>query len=264
MENNLHHYKNVSLLVTHYNRSRSLQRLLFAFRELQCSFGQVVISDDGSQEEHLSFIRSLQEEFTFTLVTTPVNKGLGNNINKGQDAVTLPYTLYVQEDFEPSHLFPEHFTNALQMMEEDKGLEIARFYAYFPYPYTRPYNKGFSEMIFRKAIWYTNHLKFYFYSDHPHLRRSDFFSRFGRYAEGVSGDRTEYLMSLSFILHHARGITFDAFTTLFYQKNSSDEPSTMARADWRQSKNPFILLLRYVYLKLKFLRWSFDLITKKP
>lgn len=264
MENTSFNFEKVGLLVTHYNRSRSLERLLTAFRNLQCSFGEVVVSDDGSREEHLSAVRQLQEQFSFTLITTPVNKGLGNNINKGQDAVTLPYTLYVQEDFEPSLLFPVHFADALSIMEKDKGLEITRFYAYFPYPYTKPYGQGFSEMVFHAEPWYTNHLKFYFYSDHPHLRRSDFFNRFGRYTEGVAGDRTEYLMSLSFIKNKARGIVYDAFTTLFYQKNSPDEPSTMERADWRQSRNPFVLALRFLYLKLKFLRWSLDLLSKKP
>ncbi|NCI45556.1 glycosyltransferase [Sediminibacterium soli] len=264
MENSARQFKNVSLLVTHYNRSRSLERLLNAFRDLSCSFGEVIVSDDGSREEHVSVLREIQQRFFFKLVTAPVNRGLGNNINKGQDGATLPYTLYVQEDFEPSPVFPEHFADALAMMEKDRGLEIARFYAYFSYPYTKPYGQGFSEMVFHGEPWYTNHLKFYFYSDHPHLRRSDFFSRFGRYAEGVSGDRTEYLMSLSFIRHKARGISYDAFTTLFHQKNSPDEPSTMGRSDWRQSKNPLVLTLRHFYLKIKFLRWSFDLLSKKP
>lgn len=264
MENTPRHFKNVSLLVTHYNRSRSLERLLSAFQTLQCSFGEVVVSDDGSRAEHLSVLEELKQRFQFKLVTTPVNRGLGNNINKGQDAVSLPYTLYVQEDFEPSGIFPSHFAETVDIMEKDTGLDIARMYAYFPYPYVKPYGYGYSEMVFHAAPWYGNHLKFYFYSDHPHLRRSNFFNRFGRYAEGVSGDRTEYLMSLSFIRNKARGITFDAFTTLFYQKNSPDEPSTMERADWKQKKNPAVLALRYLYLKVKFLRWSLDLLSKKP
>lgn len=264
MEEKLHHFSKVGLLITHYNRSRSLERLLTSFQQLNCSFGQVVVSDDGSKPEHQQELVRLQERFGFDLITTPVNKGLGNNINKGQDAITLPYTLYVQEDFEPSHHFLTPFTDALQFMEVDAGLDIARFYAYFTYPYRKPYGKGFSEMIFKAAPWYGDHLKFYFYSDHPHLRRTNFFERFGRYREGLSGDRTEYLMSLSFIQKKARGIFYDDFTQVFYQKNSSDEPSTMERADWRQSKNPVILLLRFFYLRIKFIRWSLDLLFTKP
>ncbi len=253
-------FPNTGLLVTHYNRSRSLERLLKAFRHIGCSFHEIVVSDDGSRPEHLAVLAQLQESYQFKLVTTPVNKGLGNNINKGQDAITAPYTLYVQEDFVPTSLFPEHFRDALSIMEQYPDLDIARFYAYFDYPYRKPFGKGFSEMVFHGAPWYTNHLKFYFYSDHPHLRRSNFFQKFGRYPEGITGDKTEYRMSLSFIRKKARGITFDAFTTLFDQKNSPDEPSTMGRADWRQQKKPLVLLLRFFYLKLKFLRWSLDLL----
>lgn len=254
------HFNGVALLITHYNRSRSLERLLQAFRNLGCSFDEIVVSDDGSKPAHLAVLRELSNHFSFKLVTTEVNRGLGNNINKGQDAVTAPLTLYVQEDFEPSENFPSHFSDALVFMKERSELDIIRFYAYFKYPYTRPYLKGFLEMVFRSAPWYMNHLKFHFYSDHPHLRRSNFFEKFGRYKEGISGDKTEYSMSLSFIKNKAQGLFFEAFTTVFYQKNSSDEPSTMGRAGWRESKNPLILVVRFFYLRVKFLKCTFDLL----
>lgn len=256
-------FDNVTLLITHYNRSRSLERLLNAFEALDCSFGGIVVSDDGSKPEHQEYIKQLQQTKNFTLVTTPKNKGLGNNINKGQDAVTTPYTLYVQEDFVPKEIFPEHFTDALQFMEEDKGLDICRFYAYFAYPYMKPYGKGFSEMKFSTSPFYANHLKFYFYSDHPHLRRSDFFNKFGRYVEGEKGDFTEYRMALSFLYNKARGLFYNEFTTLFDQANDSNEPSTMNRANWRESKNPFFLALRAAYLKVKLARWTWDVVSGK-
>ena len=227
-------FENVTLLITHYNRSSSLERLLQAFRQLNCSFGDIVVSDDGSKPEHIEKMQRLQDQYPFRLVTTPVNKGLGNNINKGQDAVITPYTLYVQEDFVPKPGFPVHFKDALDIMAQEKDIDLIRFYAYFPFPYRKPYKKGFSEIFFHRAPWYGNHLKFYFYSDHPHLRRSDFFKKFGRYAEGETGDKTEYRMSLAFIHHKARGLVFDAFTTLFDQVNSASEPSTMNRSDWKQ------------------------------
>ncbi|MES2332692.1 MAG: glycosyltransferase family 2 protein [Bacteroidota bacterium] len=254
------YFNGVGVLITHYNRSKSLERLLKAFHDLNCSFEEIVVSDDGSRPEHLEYIKRLQDSFNFKLVTTDVNMGLGNNINKGQDAVTAPLTLYVQEDFEPSTQFVEHFSDALHFMKERDDLDIIRFYAYFKYPYTKPYQKGFSEMVFRSAPWYLNHLKFHFYSDHPHLRRSDFFSKFGRYREGISGDKTEYSMSLSFIKHKAKGLFYDEFTTLFYQKNNADEPSTMGRAGWREGKNPLILFVRFCYLQMKFIKCTLDLL----
>lgn len=258
-----HHFEQVTLLITHYNRSKSLERLLAAFNDLQCTFSDIVVSDDGSRPEHLQYIEQLKDRFSFRLITTPKNKGLGNNINKGQDAVTTPYTLYVQEDFVPKDTFPLHFQNAFDFMEQDKGLDIVRFYAYFPYPYMKPYGKGYSEMVFHKMPWYTNHLKFYFYSDHPHLRRSNFFEKFGRYTEGVKGDLTEYWMSLGFIHYKARGLFFNDYTQLFDQRNSPDEPSTMERSDWRQSKNPLVQMMRSAYLVTKFSRWSWDVFAGK-
>lgn len=262
MDHNLY-FKDITLLITHYNRSRSLQRLLQAFRNQGISFGGIVVSDDGSKPEHLEQLTKLQTEYNYLLVTTPKNKGLGNNINKGQDAVQTPYTLYVQEDFEPKPVFAAHFKDALKFFEEDPELDIARFYAYFKYPYTKPYGKGFSQMLFSPSVFKNDHLKFYVYSDHPHLRRSNFLQKFGRYPEGIKGDLTEFTMALSFVQKKGKGIFFDKFTDLFYQKNSADEPSTMGRASWRESKNPLALAARAVYLQLKLLKWTYAYLFKK-
>lgn len=257
------YFGEVTLLITHYNRSGSLERLLQTFVNQQTRFGEIIVSDDGSKPEHLERIKILQPIFNFRLLTSAVNKGLGNNINKGQDEVSTPYTLYVQEDFEPKEAFLNHFKDALELMNTNSGLDIARFYAYFKYPYLQPYAKGFSEMIFKPGFLANNHLKFYVYSDHPHLRRSNFLKKFGRYPEGIKGDLTEYGMALSFIQKKGRGLFFDDFNDLFYQKNSADEPSTMGRSSWRESKNPVALIAREVYLQFKLLRWTYDYFFKR-
>ncbi len=243
-------FSEVTLLVTHYNRSSSLEHLLHSFQKLGVSFGGVVVSDDGSKPEHLSKLRQLQKEFTFDLITTEKNKGLGNNINKGQDAVQTPYTLYVQEDFEPTRAFPDRFVDALGFMNQDASLDIVRFYAYIPYPYMRPKGQGFSEMIF--PAWATNYKKIYYYSDHPHLRRSNFFEKFGRYPEGMKGDKTEYEMCISFLKNKGKGLFYNDFQSLFTQKNSEAEPSTMTRSSISQSENPVISLVRDLYRQLKY------------
>ena len=263
MDVNVNAFPEVTLLVTHYNRSQSLERLLQTFQQQNISFGGIVVSDDGSKPEHVNRLKELQSVYQYNLVTTPINKGLGNNINKGQDAVTTSYTLYVQEDFEPKPAFLQYLKDAFDYMQADAGLDIARFYAYFSYPYTKPYGKGFAEMVFKPQLWANNHLKFYVYSDHPHLRRTTFFQKFGRYAEGVKGDITEYRMAKAFIQHKGRGLFFENFNDLFYQKNSSDEPSTMNRAGWRESKNPLALAARFIYLQIKLARWTYDVLYKK-
>ncbi len=257
-------FTEVTLLVTHYNRSRSLGRLLKSMLEQDIKFGEVVVSDDGSKQYHLDYVKILRNRYSFTLVMAPGNKGLGNNINKGQQAVKTPYTLYVQEDFVPKPDFADHFYDALTLMKQDHGLDIARFYSYFSYPYLQPYEKGFSEMIFNNSPMYGNHLKFYMYSDHPHLRRSDFLKKFGSYKEGVKGDKTEFLMALSFIKHKGRGLFYNNFNDLFWQKNTPGEPSTMYRVKWRQSKNSFVLGLRHLYLRFKLLKATYDVLKRDP
>lgn len=252
-------FSSITLLVTHYNRSQSLERLLKNFAGQQIVFGDIVVSDDGSKPEHIENINTFQKNYNFRLITTPKNAGLGNNINKGQDAVQTPYTLYVQEDFEPVAGYKLHLKDALAIMEERKDIDLVRFYAYFKYPYLKPFRNGFSEMIFK--IWYPGYRKFHCYSDHPHLRRSTFFQKFGRYREGIKGDKTEFSMAMSFLKNKGKGMFYENFKGLFNQRNSEDEPSTMTRSDLRQSSNPAISLVRAIYRNVKH---TADLLFYKP
>src|SRR4051812_3481437 len=119
-----YYFPDVSLLITHYNRSSSLERLLNSFADLKCSFNEIVVSDDGSEDIHVSFLKNLQEKHKFKLITSKTNHGLGHNLNKGQQAVSSALTLYVQEDFVPTSVFPNHFSHAIQLMNEDRTLDV--------------------------------------------------------------------------------------------------------------------------------------------
>ncbi len=251
-------FEQVTLLITHYNRSGSLEHLLRSFIAADCRFGDMVVSDDGSRKEHLDKLVSLADELHFRLITSDRNRGLGNNINKGQDAVKTPYTLYVQEDFEPAIDFGTHFTDALCLMEDRPDIDMVRFYAYFPYPYLEKPVKGFAEMVFK--ITRPGYKKFYYYSDHPHLRRSNFLQKFGRYAEGVKGDSMEYRMMFSFLQHKGKALFYEDYRHLFFQKNTANEPSTMKRNFWRNNNTWLINGIREVYRHLKF---NFDYLFRK-
>lgn len=252
MEKPEYHFKEVTLLITHYNRSLSLENLLKAFKRLKCSFEDIVVSDDASKPEHLERIRLLQKDFSFRLITSPDNGGLGHNLNKGQDAVQTPYTLYIQEDFEPQDEFPSKLKYSLEEMNKRQDIDIVRYYSYLKYPYLKPYEEGFSEMYIYPFA--RNYKKIYYYSDHPHLRRSSFFQKFGRYSEGIIGDKCEYKMCISFIRNNGKGLFYNDFQSLFHQKNSSEEPSTMTttRNKWSQSKNLFIFYAREIYRQVKY------------
>lgn len=243
------HFSEISLLITHYNRSSSLKRLLLSFEKLNCSFGEIIVSDDGSERAHLDVLIELAERHRFKLIIAKMNRGLGNNINKGQDAIINKYTLYVQEDFVPTADLPTNLKIALEMMIADDELDIVRLYAYIMYPYLKDYKLDFSEMYLPfLGVKYT---KMYQYSDHPHLRRSAFFTKFGRYQEGIKGDKMEYNMCVSFIRNNGKGLFYNNFTELFLQENSIHEPSTMKRELWKESNNFFIFIVREVYRQIK-------------
>ncbi len=251
------YFGEISLLITHYNRSQSLQRLLQTFKDQQIVFGEIVVSDDCSNYTHQSKLKDLETEFHFKLISSRQNKGLGNNINKGQDAVTKPFTLYIQEDFTPTPGFAVHLQDALQLIEAYPSFDIVRFYAYFAYPYLKPFQKAFSEMVYNP--WLTDHLKFYYYSDHPHLRRSSFLDKFGRYVEGETGDFTEYQMAISFLKHKGKGLFYNDYNSLFNHHNLATEPSTIKRSSWRYQKNALNTFVRIFYYKFKLLKGHLDL-----
>lgn len=243
-------FNDVTLLITHYNRSKSLERLLRSFEALGMQFGDIVVSDDGSKPEHQDYLKALAPQLHFRLITTEKNKGLANNLNKGQDAVTTPYTLYVQEDFDPLAVFPEHFADGFDIINQRPDIDVIRFYAYTRYPYLKPLGKGFSEMLF--GFWKPGYRKYYAYSDHPHLRRSNFLQKFGRYVEGIHSDKTEYLMMMSFLRKKGKAVIYEDIYGLFEQKNSSAEPSTVKRNFWRESGGFAIVMIRHLYRHLKF------------
>ncbi|OLY94730.1 glycosyl transferase family 2 [Cnuella takakiae] len=250
-------FPDITLLITHYNRSNSLANLLKSFKLLGISFGDVVVSDDGSEDEHLIVVHKLKSEFGFKLVAAPANAGLGNNINKGQNSISTPYTLYIQEDFEPTAKFQSALNNAIEIMNERMDIDITRFYAYLKYPYLKNLKNGFSEMYIPSFA--LNYKKIYFYSDHPHLRRSNFFSKFGKYSEGIKGDKTEYNMCLSFIRNNGKGLFYNDFQSLFIQRNSEAEPSTMVRSKISNSNFFIIKIVRDLYRQIKY---NYDLFKK--
>jgi glycosyltransferase involved in cell wall biosynthesis len=225
-------------------------------------FGDIVVSDDGSRKEHLDVVMKLADEFKFRLIATPSNKGLGNNINKGQDSVLTPFTLYIQEDFVPKEAFLSHLIDGYKIMKEDGCWDLISFYAYEKYPYSRPYKLGFSERVFHSSPWYANNLKFYLYSDHPHLRKSTFLKDIGRYVENKNVDITEMQMSLLFIKKGGRSLLFDDHFSLLVQENSATEPSTAAHRNSLLSLSTnsiFLPVAKWIYARYKFLKLNLQL-----
>ncbi|GAB3721005.1 glycosyltransferase family 2 protein [Spirosoma lituiforme] len=243
-----HTFNDVTLLITNYNRSLSLENLLKSFQALNCQFGAIIVTDDGSQPLHLDRIKKLQQKMPFQLLTSPRNMGAGYNMNKGQRAVKTPYTLFVEDDFEAGPQFPAALRESLAQMNKRSELDIVRFYAYFRYPYLKPDSAKFSEMVFSPLA--TNYRKVHYYSDHPHLRRSSFLDKFGPFDETTPPDQTEYRMCISFLQNKGKGLFYNDYTELFYHNNSV-EPSTIHRSGWRKSSGALVTFARVIYRQLK-------------
>lgn len=263
MSEKIYHFKDVTLLITHYNRSNSLESLLKSFKDLHCTFGDVVVSDDGSRPEVIHNLKKLQEEYNFKFVLSPENKGLANNLNKGQKAVKSTYTLYVQEDFVAKPAFPENFERALEIIRTDSTIDTIRFYSYFHYPHTESYDEIYDEMIFEPSLLKWSHLKFYVYSDHPHLRLSSFNEKFGEYHEGKHSDKAEFDMSLAFLKKGGKGLLAKNYTENFDQVNSAIEPSTISRQAWKEKDNFFMNSLKRGFYIYRYLKNTLQLIFRK-
>ncbi len=253
-------FNDISVLVTHYNRSKSLERLLKRLYQLDLKFHEIVVSDDSSIPEHLDFVEKLQTLYHFKLIKTPINKGLGNNINKGEKQISTPYILYIQEDFVPQLLFVEKLKKAHEFLQQDASLDFIRFYAYFKFPYLTPISDGFSEMHFKHGNFWEGYRKFYLYSDHPHLRRQNFFDRFGEYEEGIKPDRMEYNMMMQVLAGKPKAYFYDEINILLTQENIAEEPSTIKRNLLRNNNLLLSVISRAIY---RYLRFNLELLIFK-
>ncbi|WP_207536148.1 glycosyltransferase family A protein [Desertivirga arenae] len=252
----MNYFSQITLLITHYNRSSSLNRLLATLKELDIFFAEIIVSDDGSDALHLKELRQFQATYKFSLITAEKNSGLGNNINKGQKEVKTPYTLYVQEDFELQVVFTDILRESVTLLEKDSALDLIRYFAHFRYPYLSDYATDFEEVTIPAIALDYN--KIYAYSDTPHLRRTSFCEKFGWYAEGINSDRMEYRMCISFLKKKGKCLIHKDFKSIFKHLNFEEEPSTVVRPSYQQSTGIFIGTLRYIYRQL---RYNFDLIS---
>jgi glycosyltransferase involved in cell wall biosynthesis len=264
-QNSNQHFSDVTLMITHFNRSESLERLLKTLQKLEISFDEIIVSDGGSKKEHLDFVIQMKQQFNFTLLTSEYNKGLGNTINAGQDAAKSQYILYIQEDFVPKAAIAAALRDGLEIIKTEQKWDVIRFYAFpwAPFPYLKPYKNGFSTMKF--SLWpsYINHLKFSVYSDHPHLKRRTFPEKFGRYVESLNGDVTEMSMCRTFLKKNGKGLFFTDFKSLFEHDNNDHEPGLFRPERLKTKKYSDIAPLYWLYLKYKVFKETVSYILNK-
>jgi glycosyltransferase involved in cell wall biosynthesis len=81
MDNKPEYFEEVTLLVTHYNRSKSLERLLEGLKSAGCNFYHIVVSDDCSAPVHVEYLKELQYTYHFNLISGPAPANAGAYYN---------------------------------------------------------------------------------------------------------------------------------------------------------------------------------------
>lgn len=171
----------LSILITHYNRPSALKKCINALRNYNFNLDyEIIISDDGSD---LAILKSIESLAYDKLITTHINKGLANNINKGINACAGDYLLYVQEDFIIDKNFIEVFEEGLKLLKTNK-LDMIRYRANYKFNKLIPCSKSIYE-IPKFSIKNFN-INTFRYSDHPFLTTPNFYKKYGYYLEGTS------------------------------------------------------------------------------
>lgn len=178
----------VSVLFITYNRSDLLEISFHSVRD-RMEFGKLrvefIVSDDASDEAHLSRVRSLPFH---KHVLSAANMGLGNNCNKGIAAAEGRYILQVQDDceFVGDRTF---ISSAVQILQSDPEVGIVQLTHQTPdvAHEMRCLGDGTRYRVFENdGIPRKRESGARPYSDQPHLKRRQFYEDIGPYREGAS------------------------------------------------------------------------------
>lgn len=184
--------KQISFLITHYNRPKDLLQCLAAIKSLKVEDSEIVVCDDASLEEHL---KTIQDYETDQLIVSKTNQGLAANINKGIAACQGEYIIYCQEDFLLSPQISRILPECLDLLQQGK-LDMIRFTSNFAFNKLFPLTNAVS--LIPKFSFQNFLQNYYQYSDHPFVTKKSFYHRYGPYLEQTSGryGETEYAIRI--------------------------------------------------------------------
>ncbi|NEW78285.1 MAG: glycosyltransferase family 2 protein [Gelidibacter sp.] len=185
--------KLISVLITHFNRAHDLFKCIEAIHNLGFSNYEVVVSDDGSDNDTIALIKTYKFD---QLVLSERNKGLAANINKGLKACKGNYILYCQEDFKLHHEIKNILPECIKLLDSNET-DLIRFTSNLKF---NKLNSLSSNIKSIPRFSFKNFLQNYYrYSDHPFITTNQFHNKFGYYMENTSGryGETEYGIRIS-------------------------------------------------------------------
>lgn len=181
----------VSILITHYNRSKALIDCIESFKALNLEINfEFIVCDDCSTEEQLTEIRKIKD---ITLIESEYNRGLGANINKGLPYCSGEFILYCQEDFMITSGFVNVIEEIAVVLRQNK-VDMVRLKANYRFPKLISISKNISQIPkFAVQNFLVNAFQ---YSDNPFVIKKDFFEKNGFYLEDVKGNYCELEYSI--------------------------------------------------------------------
>ena len=184
--------KQISFLITHYNRPDDLLQCLTAIKSLDVANSEIVVCDDASLDKHLETIQNYAID---QLLLSEINQGLAANINKGIKACQGEYIIYCQEDFLLAPQVSSILSECLDLLKQEK-VDMIRFTSNSPFITLIPLTATIS--LIPKFSFQNFFQNYYQYSDHPFVTRKSFYHRFGTYLEKTSGryGETEYAIRI--------------------------------------------------------------------
>jgi glycosyltransferase involved in cell wall biosynthesis len=182
----------ISFLITHYNRPLDLMECLEGIRKINISNYEIVVSDDGSDDENSKLLKEYKID---KLILAKTNQGLAANINKGIESCEGEYIIYCQEDFVLDSQIGKILPECLELLESKKA-DMIRFTA--NYKFNKLINLSENILLIPKFSFQNFLLNYYQYSDHPFITKKSFYNKYGYYLQNTSGryGETEYAIRI--------------------------------------------------------------------
>tara|TARA_B100000686_G_scaffold349563_1_gene443252 strand:+ start:2141 stop:2947 length:807 start_codon:yes stop_codon:yes gene_type:complete len=180
----------VSVVFITYNRPDFLVESINGIKN-NCKYPnlELVVSDDCTKP---SIEKHLDNLAIDKISKSKTNQGLGANTNKGIRAASGEYILHLQDDFECISTEP-FIEKSIQIMQTHSDIGLVRLHHSTMFPNKIDYELSdgtpYSILEFDQPKDMKNNI--YIYSDHPHLKKSDFHDKSGYFTEGLKVGETE-------------------------------------------------------------------------
>ena len=195
----------ISFIMTSLDRGPTLKTTVDTLRAKATTPFELIIADDGSQDETKRIINELRPGMA---IFNPKRSGLGANMNRGIAAAGGDYHFILQDDFAARFNLDKYLQLAISALERFQDIDLIRFGSlmdsvrWFPDIHKKSTRKTRLAHVTEERRQINGHeivvvtaknpkVDVFVYSDNPHLRRSDFCAKYGSYKENVKTSETE-------------------------------------------------------------------------